>query len=62
MHTSDGRPSTSIIEQWFVTCSKTLGEFKRTHEQAGLLEVKRVLSSDQWEAIQGIASPASYFA
>lgn len=44
------------------TIRKTLGEFKRTHEQAGLSEVKRLLTEDQWEAVQGIASPASYYA
>ncbi|KAL0045726.1 hypothetical protein WJX82_002854 [Trebouxia sp. C0006] len=43
------------------TVRNTLGEFRRTHEEAGLAEVKRLLTSDQWDAIQDVSSPATYF-
>jgi len=43
------------------TVTKALGEFRRTHEEGGLVEVKEVLSAEQWEAIRDVASPASYF-
>ncbi|KAK9818405.1 hypothetical protein WJX72_012161 [[Myrmecia] bisecta] len=43
------------------TVRKTLGEFRRTHEEAGLVEARRLLSPEQWEAIQDVSSPASYF-
>ncbi|KAH7621507.1 hypothetical protein Ndes2526B_g03845 [Nannochloris sp. 'desiccata'] len=43
------------------TVTKALGEFRRTHEEGGLVEVKEVLSGEQWEAIRDVASPASYF-
>jgi proteasome activator subunit 4 len=41
--------------------TKTLAEFRRTHEEAGLSEVKELLTAEQWEAIRDVASPASYF-
>ncbi|KAI3424360.1 hypothetical protein D9Q98_009913 [Chlorella vulgaris] len=41
--------------------TKTLSEFRRTHEEAGLSEVRELLSAEQWEAIRDVASPASYF-
>jgi proteasome activator subunit 4 len=43
------------------TVTKALGEFRRTHEEGGLVEMKEVLSAEQWEAIRDVASPASYF-
>ena len=43
------------------TVTKALGEFRRTHEEGGLVEVKGVLTPEQWEAIRDVASPASYF-
>lgn len=43
------------------TVRKTLGEFRRTHEDAGLQEARRLLTPDQWDSIQDVASPASYF-
>ncbi|DBA73425.1 TPA: hypothetical protein ACH3X1_011462 [Trebouxia sp. C0004] len=43
------------------TVRNTLGEFRRTHEEAGLAEVKRLLTSDQWDAVQDVSSPATYF-
>ncbi len=41
--------------------SKALGEFRRTHEQDSLDELRRLLDSDQWEALQQVTSSASYF-
>lgn len=43
-------------------CRKALAEFRRTHEEAALAEAKRALQPDQWDALQSVASPASYFA
>jgi proteasome activator subunit 4 len=43
------------------TVTKALGEFRRTHEEGGLVEVKDVLTPEMWEAIRDVASPASYF-
>jgi hypothetical protein len=48
-----------LMLRWM--CRNTLGEFRRTHEEAGLAEVKRLLTSDQWDAIQDVSSPATYF-
>lgn len=42
-------------------CRHTLGEFRRTHEEAGLAEARRLLTAEQWDAIQDVSSPASYF-
>ncbi|KAL6772361.1 hypothetical protein ACKKBG_A29920 [Auxenochlorella protothecoides x Auxenochlorella symbiontica] len=44
-----------------VTVTKTLAEFRRTHEEAGLSEVRDQLTSEQWEAIRDVAHPAPYF-
>jgi hypothetical protein len=41
--------------------TKTLAEFRRTHEEAGLSEARELLTAEQWEAIRDVASPASYF-
>ena len=41
---------------------KTLAEFKRTHEEAGLAQAQQMLGEEQWEAIRDVASPAAYFA
>ena len=41
---------------------KTIGEFRRTHEEAALAEAKKALTADQWDALQSVASPATYFA
>lgn len=43
------------------TVTKALSEFRRSHEEGGLVEVKEVLTEEQWEAIRDVASPASYF-
>ena len=43
-------------------CRKALAEFKRTHEEAAMAEARRLLQPDQWDALQAVASPASYFA
>jgi hypothetical protein len=43
-------------------CRKALAEFRRTHEEAALAEAKRALEPDQWDALQSVSSPASYFA
>jgi len=41
--------------------SKALSEFRRTHEQDALEELKRQLEEEQWEALQQVTSSASYF-
>lgn len=41
---------------------KALGEFRRTHEEAALEAARRALQPDQWDALQEVASPATYFA
>ena len=43
------------------TVTRSLGEFRRTHEEAGLQECRDFFDSDQWEAIQGVSSTVSYF-
>lgn len=44
------------------TVSEALSDFRRTHEEGGLLEVKDAMTSDQWEAIRDVAvGAASYF-
>ena len=43
-------------------CRKTIGEFRRTHEEAALAEARKALTADQWDALQSVASPATYFA
>jgi hypothetical protein len=43
------------------TVTKALAEFRRTHEEAGLAEVKERLTPEHWEAIRDVASPATYF-
>ena len=44
------------------TVSEALADFRRTHEEGGLLEVKDAMTSDQWEAIRDVAvGAASYF-
>ncbi|KAK9792661.1 hypothetical protein WJX73_001340 [Symbiochloris irregularis] len=44
------------------TLRKTLQEFRRTHEEGSLQQVRTALGEDQWDALRDIASPASYFA
>ena len=41
---------------------KALGEFRRTHEEAALAAARRALDPDQWDMLQEVASPATYFA
>lgn len=43
------------------TVTEALADFRRTHEEGGLMEMKEVLTPDQWEAIRDVATPASYF-
>lgn len=50
------------LTNFFWWCRKALAEFRRTHEEAALAEAKRALQPDQWDALQSVASPASYFA
>ena len=40
---------------------RALGDFKRTHEEAGLAEVRALLTPEEWEVIQEVEAPASYF-
>lgn len=42
--------------------SKTLSEFKRTHEADAIDALKASLDSDQWDSLQQVTSTASYFA
>lgn len=45
------------------TVASALAEFRRTHQEAGLMEeARQVLSQEQWEAIRDVAAPATYFA
>lgn len=41
--------------------AQALSDFKRTHEQASLLELRAMMSSDDYEALQQCTSSASYF-
>ncbi|KDD73738.1 hypothetical protein H632_c1880p0, partial [Helicosporidium sp. ATCC 50920] len=43
------------------TVTKTLAEFRRTHEEVVLASVRDVLTSEQWEAIRDVAHPVTYF-
>lgn len=43
------------------TCRRTLAEFRRTHEEACMAEARRLLTEEQWEAIQDVAFSTSYF-
>ena len=43
------------------TVTKTLAEFRRTHQGAGLAEAKDAMSEEQWEAIRDVAGYATYF-
>ena len=40
---------------------RALGDFRRTHEEAGMAEVRALLSPEEWEAIQEVEAPASYY-
>lgn len=41
--------------------SRALSEFKRTHEQDALEELRGRLGEEQWEGLQQVTSSASYF-
>eukprot|EP00878_Enallax_costatus_P008919 GHUV01009325.1.p1 GENE.GHUV01009325.1~~GHUV01009325.1.p1 ORF type:complete len:859 (+),score=405.44 GHUV01009325.1:948-3524(+) len=41
--------------------SKALSEFKRTHEEDALDQLKGMLAEEQWEALTQVTSSASYF-
>ncbi|GMH44904.1 hypothetical protein BSKO_12861 [Bryopsis sp. KO-2023] len=43
------------------TITKTLGDFRRTHENESHQELRAAFDEDQWEALQGVGSQASYF-
>eukprot|EP00891_Asterochloris_glomerata_P001540 jgi/Astpho2/1540/fgenesh1_pg.00026_%23_29_t len=43
------------------TVRRTLAEFRRTHEEACMAEARRLLTEEQWEAIQDVAFSTSYF-
>ena len=43
------------------TVRESLSEFRRTHEEGGLLEMKDAISAEHWEAIRDVATPALYF-
>eukprot|EP00884_Botryococcus_braunii_P020190 jgi/Botrbrau1/6855/Bobra.152_2s0014.1 len=44
------------------TARKAIAEFRRTHEEAQLGQVRSLLTEDQWEALLDVVSPSSYFA
>ncbi len=44
-----------------VSCTQALSEFKRTHEQDTLQELKRMMGEDEWDSLQQATSNASYF-
>lgn len=37
------------------------GDFRRTHENESHQELRAAFNEDQWEALQGVGSQASYF-
>jgi len=41
--------------------SKVLSEFKRTHEEDALEQLRQQLGEEQWEAVSQVTSSASYF-
>lgn len=41
--------------------SKSLSEFKRTHEEDALEQLRGMLGEEQWEALTQVTSSASYF-
>jgi hypothetical protein len=41
--------------------SKALSEFKRTHEEDALEQLRGMLGEEQWEAMTQVTSSASYF-
>jgi proteasome activator subunit 4 len=44
------------------TVREALSDFRRTHEEGGLLEVKDAMTAEQWEAVRDVAvGAASYF-
>eukprot|EP00889_Picochlorum_renovo_P005245 jgi/Picre1/32275/NNA_007621.t1 len=43
------------------TVRESLSEFRRTHEEGGLLAIKDAISAEHWEAIRDVATPANYF-
>jgi proteasome activator subunit 4 len=43
------------------TVARSLGEFRRTHEEVGLQECRDYFDAEQWEAIQDVTSTASYY-
>ena len=55
---SFGRQTRVVV----LSSRKTMSEFKRTHEEAGITDFRRMLTEDQWETLQGISNTASYFA
>jgi len=40
---------------------RALGDFRRTHEESGLAETRRLLTPEEYEAIQEVEAPASYY-
>lgn len=40
---------------------QALSEFKRTHEADSLEALKAMMDADEWDSVQQVASPASYF-
>ena len=60
-----GQCAPRVVMGWYAMTfcrRKALAEFKRTHEEVAMAEARRLLDADQWDALQAVASPASYFA
>lgn len=54
-----GIPNPALIR---TTVTEALGEFRRTHPIESIdRQVAEVLTSEEWDAIRDVASPASYF-
>jgi hypothetical protein len=50
-----------LLRQVRRDASKALSEFKRTHEEDALEQLRGMLGEEQWEALSQVTSSASYF-
>lgn len=51
----------SLLLQVRRDASKALSEFKRTHEEDALEQLRALLGEERWEALAQVTSSASYF-
>ena len=40
---------------------QALSEFKRTHEADSLAALKNMMQEEEWDSLQQVTSPATYF-